>query len=167
MLAGALEREGGLEIFGKLQNLSSNFKVYMFSALFEKKLNFQLTCSPWRWYLRSNLMKTFSDAVNTKLRRDHWFFHYSFGFIEKQTPIFRLLKWSFLAFFHYFLIFRDPLAMKYSRFQLRLKSKSRNQVSFLKLSHLNRQHHPPKKWDSIEVPVKPLNMFVPKHRLQK
>ena len=39
MLTGVLEREGGLEIFGKLQNLSSNFKVYMFSALFEKKLN--------------------------------------------------------------------------------------------------------------------------------
>ena len=30
---------GDLEIFGKLQILSSNFKVYMFSVLFEKKLN--------------------------------------------------------------------------------------------------------------------------------
>ena len=51
----------------KLQNL------YVFSP-FWRKLNFQLTCVPWRWYLRSNLMKKSSDAANTKLRRHNWFF---------------------------------------------------------------------------------------------
>ena len=63
---------------------------------------------PWRWYFRSNLMKKFSDAANTKLRRHNWFFIILLDSLRNRPQFIGCWSGPFWLFSTIFLFLKTP-----------------------------------------------------------